>query len=695
MNRILRKRTLFSLIAFGTYVAVGACSSTQPGGSSSEVPANAGTIGLELTVGGATVNTIHYEIVGPTNKSGDIDVSSSTTISAFVGGLAAGSGYNITLTAVSTDGTMSCLGQATFTVVSNTTVGVPVILACKKGRNWGSVDIGGVIDFCPTVNLSANPLSVVVGSNIALTATATSGDGGAPTFKYTSTAGGAFANDAVANTAYTCGTAGTKTITLTVTDNGCATTATATVTCTATANGSNEAAYIVPSIPGVVIKPIFTAGQSVNNKPDGVTPYRMVGIPDGLGAFDNGDGTFTMLSNHEIGSATGGIVRAHGGKGAFVSRWIIRKSDLAVQHGEDLMQQVALWNATTTSYNAPTNGPTIAFGRFCSADLPAISALYDAPSGLGFNGRLFFNGEETGVEGRAMAHGLDGISYEMPRFGKQSWENSVANPATGVTTVVALDDDSTPGQVFFYFGTKTNTGTPFEKAGLTNGSLWGLQVTGVATEDVTTGIPSGTAVTLFNLGNVENLTGATLEANANTALVTRFQRPEDGAWDPLHTNDYYFVTTASLTTPSRLWRVRFNNAADPNAGGTIDMLLDGTEGQKMFDNLTIDKKGHVYLVEDVGNDARLGKTWRYTIATDTLTEIAHNNPIFFDGSLGTSNSASFYTIDEEASGIIDAADILGPGWLLVDVQNHKASTDAELFEGGQFLAIFDPAGATP
>ena len=31
----------------------------------------------------------------------------------------------------------------------------------------------------------------------------------------------------------------------------------------------------------------------------------MVGIPDGLGAFDNGDGTFTVLMNHELGNTQG------------------------------------------------------------------------------------------------------------------------------------------------------------------------------------------------------------------------------------------------------------------------------------------------------------------------------------------------------------------------------------------------------
>jgi len=35
----------------------------------------------------------------------------------------------------------------------------------------------------------------------------------------------------------------------------------------------------------------------------------MVGIPDGLGAYDNRDGSFTLLMNHELGSDKG-VVRA-------------------------------------------------------------------------------------------------------------------------------------------------------------------------------------------------------------------------------------------------------------------------------------------------------------------------------------------------------------------------------------------------
>src|SRR5215475_9496956 len=51
---------------------------------------------------------------------------------------------------------------------------------------------------------------------------------------------------------------------------------------------SSATAYVIPTHSGVTTRSIMTVGDSVNLKPDGVNPYRLVGIPDGLGAYDNG-----------------------------------------------------------------------------------------------------------------------------------------------------------------------------------------------------------------------------------------------------------------------------------------------------------------------------------------------------------------------------------------------------------------------
>src|SRR6185369_12074615 len=422
----------------------------------------------------------------------------------------------------------------------------------------------------------------------------------------------------------------------------------------------------------------------------------MVGIPDGLGAFDNGDGTFTVLMNHEISS--GGIVRAHGANGAFVSRWIISKEDLSVLHGEDLIQNVATWNPLTSSYNAPAQG--ITFSRFCSADLAQRSAFFNADTGLGYDGRIFLDGEESGNEGRAMAHLLSGTSYQLPRLGRASWENLLANPGSADKTIVAGDDDSTPGgQVYIYVGTKTNTGSAVERAGLTNGNLYGVKVAGVGLESRDNGIPSGTPFSLFNLGNVENMTGAQIQAASTTGGVSEFLRPEDGAWDPSNPNDYYFVTTDRFDTVkegtgntigrSRLYRLRFFDINDPTAGGTIETLLDGTQPHQMLDNITVTRRGQVVALEDVGNNAHIGKVWRYSIAGNTLNPVAEHDPLRF-----APGAPNFLTQDEETSGVIDVADILGEGWFLLDVQAHY-SISGELVEGGQLIALHYPPRIVP
>src|SRR5262245_27414490 len=114
--------------------------------------------------------------------------------------------------------------------------------------------------------------------------------------------------------------------------------------------------YVVPVNPAVTTQALLTVGDTVGG-------YRMVGIPDGLGAFDNGDGTFTVLMNHELPN-TEGVARTHnaalgtGGHGAFVSEWVIDKGTLQVLSGRDLIQTVVLNGSTSLNFN-----------RFCSADL--------------------------------------------------------------------------------------------------------------------------------------------------------------------------------------------------------------------------------------------------------------------------------------------------------------------------------------
>jgi hypothetical protein len=444
-----------------------------------------------------------------------------------------------------------------------------------------------------------------------------------------------------------------------------------------------QSPYFNPSTPEGKFTSILTATDVVNG-------YKLCGLPDGMGAFDNNNGTFSLLVSHEMNTSVG-INRAHGNKGAFISKWVINKSDLSVVSGQDLISTVKLWNTGTSSYDVyNSNNPSLlsTFNRFCSSDLPEVSAFYNSKTGLGTQERIFMNGEEAGAEGRNFGHIATGpnagTTYELPSLGKCSIENAVANPASEDKTIVATTDDATPGQVYIYVGTKTNTGTEIEKAGLTNGKLYGVKVTDLPTE-ISGSVPSAnTEFTLVDLGDVKNTTGADLHTASNTALVTNFLRPEDGAWDPMNPNVFYFNTTNAFASPSRVWKLDFTDIKNPELGGKITAVLDGTEGPKMLDNMTVDNYGHILLQEDPGNQAYLAKIWQYTIATDELKEIAK-----FDSTRFVTGGTNFYTIDEESSGIIDVQSILGQGMFLLAGQSHLA-IPGEVVEGGQLLAYFNP-----
>lgn len=454
---------------------------------------------------------------------------------------------------------------------------------------------------------------------------------------------------------------------------------------TVTGPSSSQTPYLIPSTPNTTIVSIFTASQTAGS-------YTMSGLMDGMGAYDNGDGTFTALINHEMGN-TAGIPRAHGSAGAFVSKWTINKSNLSVVSGSDLIQNVNIWNGTGyTMYNASNSSTLAAINRLCSADLPAVTAFYNSTSGNGTQNRIFMSGEEAGSEGRCFAHIVTGASagtsYQLPYLGKFSWENAVASPFKQDKTIVVGTDDATPGQVYVYIGTKTNSGSDIDKAGLTGGNLYGVAVTGMPTETSSLVIPANTTFSLVNLGDVSAVSGASLNTMSNTLSITNFIRPEDGAWDPSAPNDFYFVTTNGFGNPSRMYRLRFNNIATPENGGTITAVLDGTEGQQMMDNLCMDGNGHVLIQEDPGNQSYNAKIWQYDIATDVFTQLASHDPARF-----ITGGGSFLTQDEESSGIIDMHNILGPGWFLFADQAHY-SVPSPVVEGGQLLALYKPALAT-
>ena len=421
--------------------------------------------------------------------------------------------------------------------------------------------------------------------------------------------------------------------------------------------------YIVPLASDWQVQTIITVGESAANG------YAMVGVPDGLGAFANDDGSFTLLMNHEL-SPDKGSVRAHAQKGAFVSRWVLDVESLKVQSGADLVR------ATLPI------GLVRPFNRLCSADLAPKSAFYNEATGKGYTGQLFLNGEEDKAGGRAFAHAMNGMSYELADFGHIAWENALAHPGTADSTLVIGLDDIQNGLLLVYQGQKSKQGSAIQQAGLAGGQLYAVQV-------------NGDRFSLVALPSMANLDGKTLRVEAQKLGASGFARPEDGAWDTLDSRVFWFNTTDKIGGDSRLSQLVFDDINNPQAGGAITTKIRASEiGAEMFDNLTVDADGRVLLEEDPGEHERLSAIWLFELNTNKTTKLFEANPALFK-----KGGSDFMTLDEEHSGIIEVTDLLRKAswfdakrrYYFGTTQAHKQHADSSLVEYGQLWMISGPA----
>jgi hypothetical protein len=474
-----------------------------------------------------------------------------------------------------------------------------------------------------------------------------------------------------------------------------------------TGPSTTVAPYVLPVAKDVSISSLFT----VADKPAG-DGFRMVGVPDGLGGYRSGRNV-VLYMNQELG-ATAGIVRAHGQKGAFVSKLVIDPRTGAVKAGSDLITSVRYWDYPGTTWAAAPVAPAGAtagthigaFTRFCSG--------YLAPAGTfsnwhkGYAGRVYFANEESGDEGRVFGVTDDGVATQLPRLGLLSWENTLAAANRSDTTLVVGNEDGGSGQLRIYAGRKQSSGSAVERAGLTNGTLGVVDVAAhaVATDaEFRAKYGKGTPVKVTFNPLDWTVNGAQQNVDAAKSGLS-LNRIEDGAFDPRHPDDYYFVTTSGgNTTPSPaepgvsrdgggLWRLRFADIERPDKGGTLTLLLDGSEAPylNMPDNITIDHQGNLLIQEDTGNSAHLGRILAYRIADGARGVLAQFDTKLFSP---TADPAAFLTQDEESSGIIP--DPSGePNSFLFDAQIHTnkglpagtgPSTVEEYVERGQLLSL--------
>ena len=213
-DRTRRVKIGFAAIALAAAALGAGCASEAADGPM-------GSISMDLQIApGVTINTVNWAISNTGSgftKSGSVNVRFSNTISFQTGGIPAGTGYAITLTATSVDGSFSCTGSANFSVTAGGTTAVNLTLNCSTapGGN-GTVVVGGTTQVCANLDaVGVSPLETAVGTPISLSATATAGSL-TPTFLWTASAG-SFDSTTSATPTFTCPqTPGMVSITVTV-----------------------------------------------------------------------------------------------------------------------------------------------------------------------------------------------------------------------------------------------------------------------------------------------------------------------------------------------------------------------------------------------------------------------------------------------------------------------------------------------
>ena len=500
------------------------------------------------------------------------------------------------------------------------------------------------------------------------------------------------------------------------------------------ANAAVVPQYVLSSNESATISVLASSGDIISGK---ILP----GVPDGMGVLKNSDGTLTILANHELSISDKTVQlgkKTTGTWGSSISKLTYNPTTGTITALDSLISSVQYYDYNnkvyTTDYtkSTPTGYPALdAFGsenfsnglnRFCSANLvQAGGFLYkEGKKTFGYNGALYLTSEEGSDYSRTFAFDTNGNGFQLPKMGLGGYENALANPASGKSTVVMLneDGDEKASQLYMYLGTKQEKGANFaEKAGLTNGQLYAISVKNARTDlKFRANYKIGEKAEVgFNPLNTDP-SFADVQAQAQGAGTT-FSRVEDGEWDPKNPNVYYFLTTQSTKDPiatapnpatptvsrdgGALWRLTFKDVKNPMKGATLEMLLNGGEALYLSkpDNLAIDESGHILIQEDPGSNAHLARVIAYRISDGKLATVAQ-----FDKTYFATDATTPITIDEESSGIVNANAFLKKSgdtasYFFFNAQVHATTSKSRLesvpvdaldqaaIEGGQFYLL--------
>lgn len=418
---------------------------------------------------------------------------------------------------------------------------------------------------------------------------------------------------------------------------------------------TSKPAQLVPLLAGVVIQPLLTAGDIVG-------AYQMSGVPDGLGAFRSSPNEIQLYMNHELSFADDDPSNA-------------RISHLTL---DDSGQVVSAGYALDGSER---------FEEFCSATLAAVGTT-----------PWFFTGEEAPKSARlGTSLALDtatGRYVETPWFGHMFHENVV--PVSGLDrSVVVIAEDGQAGHSQLYVFTASS----LRRAIHGTGSLRAWVPT-----DPTDANPSPDDIRqgetlsgrFVRISQRLNSTPNELERASQAIGAFDFVRIEDAVASATDPGVVYFADTGAAhkeTLRGRVYRLSIDPSRPLHA--RLEVVLDGDASDDMFNPDNLGLSASALVIQEDRNYAHSGynRVLVYRFADGTLEAVARTDPrpiaIKRAGGPGA----------WESSGVIDASELFGQGWWLLDVQAGDVRVsvpgpglepDSAEGEGGQLLKVFIP-----
>ena len=440
--------------------------------------------------------------------------------------------------------------------------------------------------------------------------------------------------------------------------------------------------------------------------------YQMIGIPDGLGAHRNLNGTITVYMSHELTNTRLSAPRIGQprNRGAFVTKAILGHDGSVLS--ADRAYDTVFINDTLVGPAAEETNTTPGFGRFCSGSLAGSAEGFDRP--------IYFANEESGAPnvfdglgGLAVAI-FDGEAHGLTDLGRFPWENALVQPNFGQRTVIFGMEDGPSSQnpadvnsqLYLYVGTKdySSGATVLERNGLVGGTLYVFRALNAA-KNSEAGFQNGS---IFGewvaIPNAGTLTESELEAASDAAGAMVFARPEDGAFNPRNRHNYFFVTTGGAAGANVLGRLYSMNLnwIDPTGVARLSVVYNADQIVAAGGDIAISPDnigcslGYLMVQEDGTTESRAvmaakgrdGSVWRLRLTGLSGASVAQAKRIVEldpPGRDGVVVGPGVW----ETSGIIDATWLFGLDSWLFDVQAHgpTAAPAPDTVEDGQLLLL--------